>query len=204
MTIKLNYLQKLMVFICVSVTILSCSLKDTDKLSNQDLNTTKEAGIVVYFCFLNPSIMKKIAILMCLLVPFMVNAQDDKEPPAKIEWIFNAYFGWATLESNDNYKIQTNAYGAQIGGAVRLNNNLSLIVGVEHLKLYGDHYLNNNQVFDTYNYFKIPVLINYEPNFSRNTKKGQFQRTQSSHLKRKKPCLCVYLYANHPLQSTTT
>lgn len=114
--------------------------------------------------------MKKIAILMCLLVPFTGNAQDDQDPPAKIEWIFNTYFGWATLESEDNYKIQTNAYGIQLGGAVGLSRNLSLVVGIEHVKLYGDHYINDNQVFDTYNYFKIPVLINYEPNFSRNTK----------------------------------
>lgn len=50
MTIKLNYLQQLMAFICVSVTILSCSLNEADKLSNQDLNATldysQEASLI--------------------------------------------------------------------------------------------------------------------------------------------------------------
>ncbi|MCF6350255.1 MAG: PorT family protein [Flavobacteriaceae bacterium] len=84
-------------------------------------------------------------------------SQDETQVNQKGEWIFVNNIGFATLEAENTFKINVTAFEGLIAKELILNNKVSLIIGIEHLRIKGDFNSADNQLFITNNYIAIPV-----------------------------------------------
>lgn len=89
----------------------------------------------------------------------LIVSQEETTNNNKGELIVSSSIGTSTLEAKNTFKINANVSEGFIGYEFMVNNKVSLISGLEILRIKAD--FNNaagNQLFLTNNYINIPVL----------------------------------------------
>lgn len=108
--------------------------------------------------------------MLCALQTGAFFAQEQSFSEEKSgEWFVDTYFGTVTLEAEDSFKVNGNVTGGTIGREFILNENFSLLSGLEHLRTRADFQNQNQQVFLNNNYIRIPINLKYGYLFSEKT-----------------------------------
>jgi hypothetical protein len=100
--------------------------------------------------------------LFCLmLVTLHVFSQENHD--SKGDYFTSFYFGNATIESENNYKVNADVVGGGVGIEFILSKPLSLMVAVELLRIQHEipATTGSNPLFQVNNFIKIPVLLRY-------------------------------------------
>jgi hypothetical protein len=92
-----------------------------------------------------------------------LNIFSQENLVTKGDYFANFFFGNATIESKNNYKVNADAVGGSVGKEFILNKQFSLITAVEHLRIQYEipGTTNSSQLFQVNNFIKIPVLLRY-------------------------------------------
>lgn len=104
--------------------------------------------------------------LFCLmLVTLHLFSQENHN--SKGDYFTSFYFGNATIESENNYKVNADVVGGGVGKEFILSKPLSLMVAVELLRIQHEIPVTtgSNPLFQVNNFIKIPVLIRYSHEF---------------------------------------
>ncbi len=96
-----------------------------------------------------------------------LNVFSQENLASKGDYFGNLFFGNATIESENTYKVNADAVGGSVGKEFILSKQLSLIVAVEHLRIQYEIPVttNSSQLFQVNNFIKIPVLLRYRHEF---------------------------------------
>ena len=92
-----------------------------------------------------------------------LNVFSQESLASKGDYFANFFFGNATIESKNNYKVNADAVGGSVGKEFILSKQLSLIAAVEHLRIQYEIPVttNSSPLFQVNNFIKIPVLVRY-------------------------------------------
>ena len=102
--------------------------------------------------------MKHILILFLLILNSFIafTQEEEMQNDKKGKWRVDNYFGVATLENKDNYKVNATVYGGKIEKEIILNNLFYFVTGIEFLVLRTDlSYTNGQQLYLKNNYLKL-------------------------------------------------
>ncbi|MBT0608859.1 outer membrane beta-barrel protein [Aequorivita echinoideorum] len=114
--------------------------------------------------------MKLYIFIFCGLITSIFYAQEQPSNLDKNgEWFVNSYFGTVTIEAEDSFKVNGNVAGGTVGREFILNENFSLLTGIEHLRSWTDFQNQNQQIFLKNNYIKIPINFKLGYLFSEKT-----------------------------------
>ncbi|MGK0295532.1 MAG: hypothetical protein ACI884_001695 [Ulvibacter sp.] len=96
-----------------------------------------------------------------------LNVFSQESLATKGDYFANYFFGNATVESENNYKVNANAVGGGVGKDFVLSKQLSLIVAVEYLRIQYEIPVtaNSSPLFQVNNFIKMPVLLRYGHEF---------------------------------------
>jgi hypothetical protein len=96
-----------------------------------------------------------------MLVTLHVFSQENHD--SKGDYFTSFYFGNATIESENNYKVNADVVGGGVGIEFILSKPLSLMVAVELLRIQHEipATTGSNPLFQVNNFIKIPVLLRY-------------------------------------------
>lgn len=105
--------------------------------------------------------MKNNFFFFVLFITFNIFSQESLA--TKGDYFANYFFGNATIESKNNYKVNANAVGGGVGKEFVLNKQFSLIAAVEHLRIQNEipATTNSSQLFQVNNFIKLPVSVRY-------------------------------------------
>lgn len=96
-----------------------------------------------------------------------VNVFSQENLNSKGDYFGNFFFGNATIESKNIYKVNADAVGGSVGKEFILGKQLSLIAAVEHLRIQYEIPVttNSSPLFQVNNFIKVPVLLRYGHEF---------------------------------------
>lgn len=96
---------------------------------------------------------------------FSQSQQVDKKGSEKGEWLFITNIAFPTLEADGLFKVNSVAVEGFFGKEFILNKSVSIITGIEHLRIKANYNLENqNEYFLRNNYFTVPVILNLKYN----------------------------------------
>ena len=97
-----------------------------------------------------------------------LNVFSQESLATKGDYFANYFFGNATIESENNYKVNANAVGGVVGKDFILSKKLSLIAAFEYLRIQYAIPLttNSSPLFQVNNFIKVPVLLRYGHEFA--------------------------------------
>ncbi|WP_452221155.1 outer membrane beta-barrel protein [Lacinutrix salivirga] len=98
-------------------------------------------------------------ILFFLLSINVVFSQQKNLDNDKGDWIVTNQIGFGVLEAKNAYKLNVTVFEGSLLKEFKLKNNLSIIGGIENLRVTGNFFENNNQLFLRNNYLNIPLLL---------------------------------------------
>lgn len=112
--------------------------------------------------------MKKLVLsfVTIVLISLQSFGQNLKEKE-KGFWFVNNYMGFAVLESEDSFKINTNVYGAVLGKEFMLSKRFDLLTGVDVQRMRGN-IPNSNFHLQSFT-IKVPVSLSYNGTVSEKT-----------------------------------
>jgi hypothetical protein len=96
-----------------------------------------------------------------------LNIFSQENPDSRGGYFGNFYFGNATIESKNTYKVNADAVGGSVGKEFILGKKLSLLAAVEHIRIQYEIPVmaTSNQLFQVNNFIKVPVLLRYGHDF---------------------------------------
>jgi hypothetical protein len=96
-----------------------------------------------------------------------VNVFSQENLDSKGDYFGNFFFGNATIESKNIYKVNADAVGGSVGKEFILGKQLSLIAAVEHLRIQYEipGATNSSPLFQVNNFIKVSVLLRYGHEF---------------------------------------
>jgi hypothetical protein len=110
--------------------------------------------------------MKNGFLIFVLFVTLNAFSQDDLG--SRGDYFTNLFFGNATIESENSYKINGDVVGGSLGKEFILSKPLSLITAVEYMRIQYEipETTNTSPLFQVNNFMKIPVLLRYGHQFA--------------------------------------
>jgi len=106
-----------------------------------------------------------------LVLFISMNVFSQENPDSRGGYFGNFFFGTATIESENNYKVNADAVGGGVGKEFILSKQLSLIAAVAHLRIQHEIPvpINSSPLFQVNNFIKIPILLRYGHEFIENS-----------------------------------
>ena len=96
-----------------------------------------------------------------------LNMFSQENPDSRGGYFGNFFFGNATIESKNTYKVNADVVGGSVGKEFILSKKLSLIVAAEHVRIQNEIPVmaTSRQLFQINNFIKIPILLRYGHEF---------------------------------------
>lgn len=115
-------------------------------------------------------IMKKTVITLIFLIAScqVIFSQEDEVSEAG-EWFIQNYFGIATIESNDLFKVNANSYGISLGKEFIVSKYFSIKPALDYQRISFDTNISNNQLYYNNDYLRLPVLARINSNVKSKT-----------------------------------
>lgn len=105
--------------------------------------------------------MKNLIIIAVLVNVFFCYSQDN-ENKREGAWIINNDIGFSNIEAKNLFKLNANIVQGFIGRDISLNKNVSIISGLEVLRLSADYSSSSNeQLFLKNTYINLPLSLRY-------------------------------------------
>ena len=100
-----------------------------------------------------------------------LNVFSQESLATKGDYFANYFFGNATIESKNNYKVNANTVGGIMGKEFILSKPLSLITAFEYIRIQYEIPViaNTSPVFQVNNFINVPVLLRYGLEFEEKT-----------------------------------
>jgi hypothetical protein len=97
-----------------------------------------------------------------------LNICSQESLTTKGDYFANYFFGNATIESDNNYKVNANAVGGGLGKEFILSKQLSLIAAFEYLRIQYAIPVraSSSPLFQVNNFIKVPFLLRYGDEFT--------------------------------------